>query len=436
MSKVLVVAYSFPPVGGAGVQRPVKFVKYLPSFDWTPVVLTVENPSVPLMDQGLTKDIPAGIRIYKARSLEPSYQAKQSFAGSTPDRAPGLLKRLVKRIVSGVLLPDLQVLWWPGLLRELWRVIRLEKPQCIYVTAPPFSSFLPVILVGKLLRVPVVLDYRDEWVFSRTSWENSSKSRLALWIDGLMERWAVKNCSAFVAATQSYVTNIGKHYGTDLLPKGRVITNGFDTDDFSFDSTTQNANHGERISIVYTGTVWKATSLEFFCQVIETLLTEQPQLRSKLHIKVFGRVVDSEKCYLQSGLVGEVTECHGYVDHEKVVLEMVGADLLLLTLSDLPGAERIMHGKVFEYMASGKHILAMIPDGEVKRLLMRDYGNTTIVVKPGDVPAAVSSLKDLLVNIDEIRAQKGNDVSAYQRKNLTGNLVEVLNSVTQLQSAK
>lgn len=428
MKKLIVVAYSFPPVGGAGVQRPVKFVKYLPSFGWDPVVLTVANPSVPLMDQGLTKDIPAGIRIYRARSLEPSYQTKQTFADSNPGRDPGVLKRTIKRIVSGMLLPDLQVLWWPGLVRELWRVVRLEKPQCIYVTAPPFSSFLPVVLVGKILGVPVVLDYRDEWVFSRTSWEHSSKSPVAQWIDRNMERLAVRNCAAFTTATQSYVSNIGKHYGTDLLPKGTVITNGFDADDFAFGSGVQKADHGQVISIVYAGTVWRATSLEFFCKAIEALLTEQPDLRTKVRIKVFGRVVDSEKEYLQAGLVGEVTECHGYVDHEKVVLEMLDADMLLLTLTDLPGAERIMHGKVFEYMASGKHILALIPDGEVKSLLMRDYSNSTIV-HPNDGAATLSSVKDLVANIDDIRARKGNDVSAYLRKNLTGRLAGVLDGV-------
>ena len=430
MKKLIVVAYSFPPVGGAGVQRPVKFVKYLPSFGWDPVVLTVANPSVPLMDQGLTKDIPAGIRIYRARSLEPSYQAKQTFADSSSGRAPGALKTLIKRIVSGMLLPDLQVLWWPGLARELWRAIRLEQPQCIFVTAPPFSSFFPVIIVGKMLGVPVVLDYRDEWVFSRSSWEHSPKSRFALWIDGLMERLAVRNCAAFTAATQSYVSNIAQRYGVDLLPKGTVITNGFDADDFANCSDIQKAGQSPLISIVYTGTVWKATSLEFFCKAIDGLLTEQPELRSMLRVKVFGRVLESERDYLQSGLVGEVTECHGYVDHEKVVAEMLAADVLLLTLTDLPGAERIIHGKVFEYMASGKHILAAIPDGEVKNLLMRDYGNTTIV-HPSDMAATLSAVRDLIANIDHIRVQRGNDVSAYLRKNLTGTLAGVLDRVTE-----
>ena len=124
-------------------------------------MLTVENPSVPTLDTALLKDIPEGVKIYHAHSLEPSYASKQTF--SNADKQQGI-KVLAKKYITMMLLPDLQILWWPGLVAKLIKAIKTEKPDCLFVTAPPFSSFIPVVVLGKLFGIPVLLDYRDEWV--------------------------------------------------------------------------------------------------------------------------------------------------------------------------------------------------------------------------------------------------------------------------------
>lgn len=422
MKKVLIIAYNFPPVGGAGVQRPVKFVKYLRHFGWEPVVLTVSNPSVPIQDVAMLKDVPEGVVIYRALSLEPSYEAKQAF--STAQRQGGRTKALLKKYISMLLLPDLQVLWWPGLLVKIIKVIKAEKPDCLFVTAPPFSSFLPVVAVGKILGLPVVLDYRDEWVFSRNSWENSSKSRLAFFVDTFLEKFALNYCRAFTSATQSYIESIAKLYGSDIAKKGEVITNGYDADDFVCDIKGEIIKELKIITLVYTGTVWKATSLDTFCNILEKYLSLNPIMKQRIRVKVFGRVVGEEAPYLEIEALKEIIECHGYIEHKKVVEEMLNADILLLTLSDIPGAEKIIHGKVFEYMASGRHIFALVPEGEVKGLIMEHYGNATIV-NPNDIHIAYTALEYLLNNISDVRKRECKNVSGFLRENLTEKLATV-----------
>lgn len=426
MKKVLIVAYNFPPVGGAGVQRPVKFVKYLRNFGWEPVVLTVSNPSVPIQDAALLKDVPKGVKIYRTRSLEPSYEAKQTF--SSTQKQGGVIKALIKKYISMLLLPDLQVLWWPGLIVKIIKVIKTEKPDCLYVTAPPFSSFVPVVAVGKMFGIPVVLDYRDEWVFSRTSWENSSKSRLAFFLDSFLERLVLANCQAFTTATQSYIDSIVKHYGTGLVNKGEVITNGYDADDFKCETKHRIVVDPQIITIVYTGTVWKATSLDVFCSIMEKYLLLNPEMKQRIRVKVFGRVVGEEAYYLESESLKDVIECYGYIDHEKVVEEMLNADILLLTLSDLPGAEKIIHGKVFEYMATRRHIFALVPEGEVSKLISKHYGNSTIV-SPNDIDSCYMSLECMLKNNKNIQNHVGKDVSCFHRNNLTSKLALILDKV-------
>ncbi len=424
MKKVLLIAYSFPPVGGAGVQRPVKFVKYLREFGWEPLVMTVANPSVPVLDNALLKDVPEGVIVYHARTFEPSYAVKQAFAA---DKSHGWsIKSLIKKCFSGFMLPDLQILWWPGLIIEMIKVIRREKPDCLLVTAPPFSSFIPVMILGKIFGIPVVLDYRDEWSFSRTNLENLSKNGLAYSLDTILERFVLKNCQAFTVATKSYINGISGRYGKNLSVKGTVITNGYDPDDLaSGDHALPVTPDTGKFTIVYAGTVWSATSLNNFCTAVTQLLNKRPDLKQVLRLKIFGRIVDSERDCLETASLHDIVECRGYVDHDLVIREILQADIVLITLSDLPGSEKIITGKAFEYMAAGKHIFAVVPEGETKSLVKNNYNKLTIADanSPGDIMAGLMWILDSRETIRDIIPV---DISQFSRKKLTEKLAGVL----------
>lgn len=428
MKKVLVISYNFPPVGGAGVQRPVKFVKYLRAYGWEPVVLSVANPSVPVYDSTLLKDIPDGVRVYGARTFEPSYAQKQGFiirATSLKSR----FKSLLKKAVAQFMLPDLQILWWPDLIFKLVRIIKTERPKVLFVSAPPFSSFLPVVFIGRMMGVPVILDYRDEWAFSRDQWENAIKHTLAKRLDVFLEGYVIKRCSAFTAANKSYVSSICSAYPCVSADKGIVITNGFDEDDFNAETHVDVVpNEDKQISIVYTGTVWKATSLRNFVSALKNILKSTPSLRDVLRIKIIGRVVETERDYFQDDELTGVMQMYGYIDHDELVKETVIADILLITLSDLPGANKIITGKAFEYMAAGKHILAIVPEGETKDLLTQNY-NKLSLAESNDIDGIYDELVAIVKNIHKIRESRGNDVARFSRKALTGSLAAVLDKV-------
>ena len=428
MKTVIVVSYNFPPVGGAGVQRPVKFVKYISKYGWKPVVVTVANPSVPVIDKSLENDIPIGVRIYKASTLEPSYEQKQGFT-TTNNNATGRLKKYFKIIISRLLLPDLQVLWWPGLVWTLIFAIRKEHPACLFVTAPPFSSFIPVIVVGRLFGVPVVLDYRDEWTFSRNAWENASRGRLVTFIDTALELFVCSQCAAFTAANASYVASLNLSYPKSAIGKGHVITNGFDEEDFEVRIRPPlSVKANDKITFIYTGTVWAATSFKSLLAAFEKLLLKQPGLSENITLKIIGRVVDSEALCFENNAVSKIVELCGYIEHDRIFEEMYYSDVLLLTLSDLPGAEKIICGKAFEYMASGKHIFAVVPDGETKNVICANYDNATIA-NPSDVHSVLLGIMSIIENISLIRAKRGNDVSQFSRRELTADLVKVFDVV-------
>jgi len=428
MNKVILISYNFPPVGGAGVQRPVKFVKYLREYAWEPIVLTVANPSVPVIDKTLEKDIPPGVQILKARTYEPSYQQKQGF-NKTQSNATGDMKKILKKVIFQFLLPDLQVLWWPGLVMTLIKAIRDDRPDCLFVTAPPFSSFVPVVVLGRIFGIPVVLDYRDEWSFSRNTWENSNKSWFASIVDSFLERFVISQCAEFTAANASYVNSLNKAYPQYAIGKGTVITNGYDDDDFEIMDTDSTNKDDYKITLVYTGTVWAATSFEPLITALQSLLIKLPELETHISLKIVGRIVDNEALLFESDPIKKIVTLCGYLDHDRVIEELNAADVLLLTLSDLPGAEKIITGKAFEYMASGKHVFAIVPEGETKDLFCSNYDNVTIA-NPSDIQSIIAGLEMIIEDIEDIRIKRGKATPQFLRRNLTAKLAEVFDTVT------
>ncbi len=423
MKKVLIIAYSFPPVGGAGVQRPVKFVKYLRNFGWEPIVLTVANPSVPVIDETLLKDIPLGTKIYNAKTLEPSYKQKQLVA--KPSGRGAGVKSWIKQLALTLLIPDVQVLWWPGLIKTLSTAIRTEKPDCLFVTAPPFSSFLSVVLMGKLFGIPVVLDYRDEWSFSRDNWENAVKTSIARKIDSWMEGYVVRNAQLITVASPYYERTLKKRF-IKVANKIHTITNGYDPEDFAgVDFFSAPERPDGRFTLLYTGTVWRATSFKGLLGGVRLLAANYPDKAARLNLRILGRIVQEEFDTIEQLKTLIHVETRDYVPHEEIFQELASADGLLLTLADLPGADKIIPGKVFEYLATPLPIMAIVPEGVTKAIVKDE--TSVLIAQPSEPKQIYDSLIELLEKSQtkELRLE----IQKYSRPFLTEKLVLMLKNL-------
>jgi glycosyltransferase involved in cell wall biosynthesis len=432
MKKVLMVTYALPPVGGAGVQRTAKFIKYLNYFGWEPIVLSVKNPSVPTHDPFQIIDIPPGTKIFKARTLEPNYRLKRKFiTGKDKPRNSRSITKLIKWLTNGLMIPDPQILWWPGLMLSLWKIIKKESVDCLFVSAPPFSSLIPVVYTGKALGIPVVIDFRDNWKFYRLHMENATKTTFAKMMDRVLEKYAILNCSAFTTATASYVKNISDRYFFSKDKRGYVITNGFDKEDFnSFQEKILPNRMAEKIHFLYSGTVWKATSLLPLMKAINSIATDYPDIDKKIRITIMGRIVDQELYYFLNRRLQDILHLRGYVPHGKAIETLFRADVLIIALSDIEGADQIIPAKTFEYVATGKKILAIVPEGETSRLLDAEYANAAIF-HPNETDLIATYILRLLENKSLVFGKKKTDVAKYERKFLTGKLAEIFSSLTE-----
>lgn len=419
--KALLVTYNFPPVSSAGVWRTLKLAKYLPEHGVTPSVLTVSNPSVPTVDPSLARDVDPSMTILRARTFEPGYGMKQAVWESSAESAAqtslwGRSRSAAMRLAKQALFPDPQVLWLPGAGLELSRrLFPGNKEDVVFITAPPFSQFVMGPLARARPGVGVVLDYRDEWVTYRSSYEMMGK--LGESIGGGLERALLKSAHVITTATEAFRENLLEHF--PFLSPDRVVAipNGYDPDDFPNDLPDPPE---ERFVITYAGTVFKLTSPQGFLQAVRRVHEKRPDLARLLEVNFIGRVVETEKHHFE-GLESCGVSLLGYMDKEAVMRAQSASHLVLCTLDEVPGNERIYPGKIFELMHLGRPVLTLTPPGALRDLAERHELGT--VLPPRDVPAIVDFLVTALEALRDGRystSMQGVDIEPYHRRAQAG----------------
>jgi glycosyltransferase involved in cell wall biosynthesis len=374
--RVLMITYVFPPTGGAGVQRVTKFVKYLPHHGWLPSVLTVANPSVPLVDQSLGSDIPPETIVRRAKTWEPSYGFKTAVAADAgaSRRRQGIVPRVARaaaRRVGKILLqPDPQALWRPWAVREGKRLLYEVPHDAIVATGPPFSTFLVGAALSRKTGLPLVLDYRDEWDLSNIYWEHQRAGLLSRLIQRRMQNRVIRAAKAVIATTPSSARALEKlRNNCGSSASVAWIYNGFDAEDFPpsfFEEGPANAMY----RLTYVGTLWTLTSPAALVAAVSRFSECDPILASRLELVFAGRRLPGEEQLLDrlKGLTCQVSK-HPYVDHSEAMRLLWEADGLCVLMADLAGAGRVLPAKIFEYMAARRPILAIAPPGEVWELL-------------------------------------------------------------------
>lgn len=441
LRRLLLVAYNFPPVGGAGVQRPVKWVKNLRRFGWDVTVLTTANPSVPTRDESLLADIPDDVLVIRANTWEPDYRTKQGLVDKSNAKPAGFVARtkaaakgLVKNVVKLALQPDPQVLWVPNAIKAGRRVLSEMSHDAILVTAPAYSSFFIGTKLKRQFGLPLVLDFRDEWDLSGRYLENAQRDRFSQTVQGWMQRRVLRQADAVVATTIGSAANLAGKLASVHKASTRSVTvyNGFDTEEFETHSSVSPPSVRSKFRLLYTGTLWNLTTIEPLVAAIQQLNSTTPDLLNRLELICVGRKTPEQVAILDRL---RTTACKleliDYCEHSKVIQWLQAADATCLLLSDVPGAERVVPAKLFEYLANGKEMLAIVPRGETADIARRFFPAGQY--EPKDINGIAGWLTSRLTDLDEQRdvVKPAADINEYSRTTQTRRLVELLDEVVQ-----
>lgn len=430
MKKVLLITYYWPPAGGAGVQRPLKFVKYLRDFGWEPIVYTcdISNHQVKT-DETLLKDLPQDLKIYKKKLWEPYslfFKIKKENPNPNGFKAfqnGGLLSKILLYIRSNFFFPDAKMFWIYPSVTEIKKIIKKENIDAIISTGPPHTTHMIALKIKKETQLPWIADFRDPW----TNIEYFSDLKLFSFVRKLHYKFEKE-----VTQLADKVIVVGKtmqeEYRTISSRKDiEVITNGYDENDFESAETPQIK---PKFNLNHTGTLRDTQNHESFWKALQELCSEVSEFKKDLEINFYGftdsSVLDSAQKYdLQQNV-----QIHSYLNHSEIVKIQKSSLILLLIVNKLDNPRRIITGKIFEYIASERPILLLGPeDGDAAEILEKvGHKHISDFDNKEKIKAQILDLYNSYQN-ENLGNLKINS-NQYSRKELTKELSKVLNSIS------
>jgi glycosyltransferase involved in cell wall biosynthesis len=424
MKRVLIIAYYWPPSAGSGVQRWLKFVKYLKEYGWEPIVYTPLNPDFDLKDERLMAEIPEGIEILKQPIQEPftwyaTLVGKKADAQVNPvmkgESTVNWKSRLALWIRANLFIPDSRMLWIRPSIRFLSKYLKENPVDAMVTTGPPHSMHLIGLgLKKKMRKLPWLADFRDPW------------TKIDFYHELPLEGWADRRHKRLERTVL-----VGKQMQEDLFKEGfshvEVITNGFDPADIDL---KQPIVPDKKFTILHIGMLGKARSHPIFWKGLHELRQENPDLAKDLEVHLYG-VTDPIVQDQISGL-GDTSWVHflPYVSHEKVIQIQRQARVLLLSVNNVPSAKGIITGKIFEYLAIGRPILCIGPPDGDAAFIVREAGAGPVVGFE-DLHGLKAAVMQLYTNW-----RTGSDLenqgsfNKYSRKELCGDIAKILGKIS------
>lgn len=421
MKKVLIIAYYWPPAGGPGVQRWLKFVKYLRDFDVEPVLYIPENPSYPIRDEDLVQEVPDDIQILKKPIFEPyslagifgRRETQTISSGIIEDsRKQSLLQKILLFIRGNFFIPDARKFWVRPSVKFLKQELEKQAFDTIITTGPPHSLHLIGLELKKDTGIRWIADFRDPW----TQIGYHEKLKLTASSRKKHEKLEKKvlNAADDILVT-SYTTR--EEFESKTNRPVHLITNGFDTE-----IGQQNIVHSE-FWISHIGSLLAGRNPENLWLALSELLNENEDFRKKFRLKLAGRISDSVLESIQAAGLQEFLENKGYISHSEALKLQRQSSVLLLLEINSEETKGIIPGKVFEYLSANKPILAVGPaNWDAEQILKKTLAGSVFQYHEK------KAIKTYILSCfrGEVLQPDRTEIQQYHRRNLTYKLSEVI----------
>ncbi|OYU83927.1 MAG: glycosyl transferase family 1 [Flavobacterium sp. BFFFF2] len=428
--KVLIISYYWPPAGGPGVQRWLKFVKYLPEFDIEPIVYIPENPTYPIIDQALLNEVSPGITLLKYPIVEPYGFATLFSAKKTKKISSGLLpvakkqtflERCMLWVRGNIFIPDARFLWVDPSVKFLTSYLQNNPVDLVVTTGPPHSLHLIGLKLKQQTACTWLADFRDPWT--------TIGYYKALKLSGYADRkHRALEKKVLQTADQILVTSptTAAEFSAITQRPIQVITNGYDTEQVP--KTTKDAC----FSLAHIGSLLLDRNPLVLWRALRSLTQENESFSAAFKLKLIGAVSPEVLQTIHEMELSEYLEMPGYIPHNEALVQQRSSQVLLLIEIDHTETRCILPGKLFEYMVSGCPILAFGPEQSDMEPIIRSTNTGQFY----PYSAQEETIKTQILhwfNEFQLGTLQSNGVGLqhYHRKALTAELSKLIFAITQ-----
>lgn len=445
---ILIISYYFPPFNTVAIHRVLRFSKYLPENGWTPYILTIEeSKGMRNLDRDLLYKVTPFIEVYRTFTLDPQllitkliekYIVKHKESKRDKESKVLGIKKIIKnkvsflkknRMLRFIFFPDSQVLWLPFAVFKGYHLIKKLNIRIIFATAPPWTDFLIGYCLSLLTGKKLVIDYRDLWIANPVlKFPTPVHEQLSQKLEHLFIRQAYK----VICVTELITINLIQNY-PDMNEKFITITNGFDSY-WPLKQATTNEPKGsdinnKKLRLVYTGTFYLSHTPENFLHGLHDFVTNHPNYRGKIEFIFIGH--DNNTSIFQEKVfkygLSDIVISKGFLNYRSAYLEVEKADVAVLIIQ--PEHKEAFTGKVFDYFAARKPILAVVPEDGIAAKLIKNT-KTGIVADSGNIKAitnAISHYFKLWKSGSIYYERDESELEKYNMRNITKRLAELLN---------
>jgi len=376
MHKVLVIAYYFPPMGLSGVQRTLKFVKYFKNYNWEPTVITTSDVGYYAHDNTLLKEVEdADIKIERVGGMEINSLVKKNGTIKIPGEK---LRKVLSFFSQTFFIPDNKVGWTKKAIVKAREILKREKFDIIFVTAPPFSSVNMAVELKKEFNIPLVIDYRDLWFESYFSFYPTLFHKS---MNKKMEYNALRASDKITVTNRIIKEKILNTYQFLSFEDVTILSHGFDTMDFEGLEPEKRTNN--RMIISYSGIFMEYNTPEYFLRAFKKITLEKPEIAANIELHFIGFLRKENMKIIKKLQIEEFVKDFGYIEHKEAVRKLISSDLLWFMIGNRKNIDALLPGKLFEYVGSKKPIIACVPEGAAKNSLQK-YG-ATFFTNPFDI---------------------------------------------------
>jgi hypothetical protein len=417
MFKVLVIAYYYPPLGLSGVQRTLKFVKYMKNYNWEPVVLTTGNIAYFAHDYSLLKESnDAGVRVVRAGGRGPNSLLSKFGTIKIP---PEFIRKLINRITQVIYIPDNKISWTKAAYKTAEELISSEKFNAIFVTGPPFSAFVLGSKLKQKFNIPLFLDYRDLWFGSYFSFYLTPFHKL---IQKRNEYLSLKSADRIFVTNRKIKENILNLFPFLTFEDIVILPHGYDAEDFEKLKAIPKPN--DKMIVTYSGIFVEYNSPKYFIRAFKKLSVERPDIAQNIELHFVGFLRKENKKLIKKLKLEGFVKDHGYMNHSEAIIKIKSSDILWIMVGRKKNIDAILPGKLYEYFGSMKPIIACVPEGAAK-IAAKEYG-ASFITEPDDIDQIKNTLLDVYESYKQNRLPQPDEsyVAKYRRDFLTEQLTK------------